>query len=147
MVYSGASGFVSGGFIGRSASPNKESDNFNTAIGALTGAAVGAALGYFFWSDANPDLKLKTPIIPDETKKLAPLKDPSISFKNLGVPSYIKPIGGKNYFNSKEEVPKEILDSLKKQYYRVYETKNEKIKNGNKVYIVPSHKVFESGVE
>lgn len=146
LIYSAASGAVVGGATGRALSPDKESNNFNTALGALTGALTSALFGYYFWSDANPDLKLKTPK-PIENKKLPILDDPVLNLGNLGLPQNLEPLGSKQYISINGKTPEEINEETKRPYYRVYKTQKRKIEKGNKVYVVPSYKIYESGAE
>lgn len=146
LIYSAAGGAVVGGATGRALSPDKESNNFNTALGALTGALTSALFGYYFWSDANPELELKTPA-PLKSKQLPILDDPMLDLGSIGIPQNLEPLGSKKYIPVNGKAPKEINQETKRPYYRVYQTQKRKIEKGNKVYVVPSYKIYESGAE
>ena len=60
MIYSGLAGAVIGGFVGRFASPDRESDKLNIAIGSMIGGIGGASVGAYFYKLDPDNRNIKT---------------------------------------------------------------------------------------
>ena len=146
MVYSSLAGSLAGGLIGKELSPNKQSENFNTALGAGIGAIATAGAAYFLYREARPDLKLKSSPL-DNNEKVAPLEDPNLSLKNLGIGTPFEPIGKKEVIELPSNIPKEVRKTAKRQYYRKHKTKEMIYEEDGRVFKVPSFEIIESGVE
>lgn len=146
MLYSSLGGAVAGGFIGKSASPDKESDNFNLGLGAIVGGAVSAGAAYLLFREARPDLKLKNSPLKEEVQ-LQPITDTTLSLGALRIAPPMEPISERKVIEFSKNVPEEIKRSAKKQYYRKHKTKPVTIEDNSRTYEIPSFEVIENGVE
>jgi hypothetical protein len=137
MIYSGLSTAVIGGFVGKYASPDKESDKFNIGIGAAAGALIGAGIGaYFFNQDPdNRTMKTMLEINPDDKNKL--------NQESFDIGS---PINEKYYtvYPDTSKVPSHLKDKIKKQIIIEKTMPAREIigKNG-KTTIIPETKILE----
>jgi len=146
LVYSASSGALVGGFVGRSVSPDKESDNFNTALGSLIGAGIVAGASYFLYKEARPDLKLEQTPLREEVK-LQPIQDKTLSLGALRIAPPMEPISEKRMLELSKDTPKEVLRTAKKQYYRKHKTKEMIVEEDGKTFKIPAFEVIENGVE
>ena len=145
MLYSSLGGAIAGGFIGKSASPDKESDNFNMGLGVVVGGAISAGAAYLLFREARPDLKLKNSPLREEIQ-LQPIKDTTLSLGALRIAPPMEPISEKKVIEFSNSVPSEIQKSAKRQYYRRHKTKPVTIEENSRTYEIPSFEVIENGV-
>jgi hypothetical protein len=80
FVYSSLAGAVIGGITGKMLSPDKESNGFNTSLGAAAGAVVGAGVGYWLFKEDPDNRTLKTMLDPVDNQKV------KIPFHDIGIP-------------------------------------------------------------
>lgn len=140
------SGALVGGFVGRELSPNPESDNFNTGLGAAIGAGLSATAAYFLFREARPELKLKNSPLKKEIP-LSPLKDTTLSLEGLGVSPPFAPITEKKRIDISNNVPKEIQKTAKRQWYRKHKTEEISYEKDGTVFNIPSFEIIETGIE
>lgn len=135
MIYSGLAGAVIGGFAGRALSPDRESDNFNTLLGAGLGSASGAAIGTYFFMDDPDNRSMKTMLVPDTKKGEIP-KD-----LDIGIP-----LSEKLYtvMPDTSAIPEHLKDKVKKQVI-VEKTMAERVikGEGTKTIVIPQSTVIE----
>ena len=145
QFYSGLTGAVIAGtlgaFIGKSLSPNEQSNKLNLAIGTSVGLAVGAAsgalLGTYFWEEDPRNLPLKPMIIGDE---LAKIKPPQIKYKTL-IPNDLKmiPLQG--------EMPTFLQGKVKKGHVLVFEIPEFEELTDQGVIYHEKHQAFKYTIE
>lgn len=146
LLYTSASGAIAGGVIGRGLSPDRQSDNFNTALGAITGAITSSIIGYFLYSDANPAIKLKTSSLKNENP-LSPLRDQSYSNDKLSITPKLYSVGSKEYLKFAKGTPDHVKKNAKKQFYKRYKTQGYLMQKNNKVYQIPPMDITEMGID
>jgi len=146
LIYSSIAGAVLGGFIGKELSPDRDSDAFNTVIGATTGAALTTAVGYYFYKDANPALDLKQSPLKEDIP-MVPIPDQSFGQDKLRIVPKIGPTGKKEYLKFSDNLPDEIKLTAKKQYFKKYKTEAYSFDQDGRTYQIPSFEVIENGVE
>lgn len=145
IIYPAIAGAVIGGIIGKELSPNKESNAFNAGLGGVAGATVGAGIGYMFYKEANPDLDLKDS--PIREQEIEPIRENGyVNDKFVILPTLV-PVGDKQYINLPTDIPQEVQDTTKKQYYRKYQVQNYTFEKDGKNYKVPDFEIIETGVE
>jgi hypothetical protein len=135
MIYSGIAGAVIGGFVGRYASPDRESDKINIAIGSMIGGVGGASVGAYFYKLDPDNRNMKTMLNGSDVNKNNP--------KNfeIGVP-----ISEKFYTITPDtsKIPEHLKDKVKKQII-IEKTIPERVVNGEggKSTLIPETKVIE----
>ena len=135
MIYTGLAGVAVGAIAGRALSPDRESDNFNTVLGAGVGALSGALIGAHFFK-ADPDNReMKTMLVPDIKKGEMP-KDLEIGI----------PLSEKLYtvMPDTTNLPDHLKDKIKKQVI-VEKTMAERVirGEGGKTIVIPQTTVIE----
>lgn len=145
VTYSSIAGSFLGGVVGKELSPNKESDPFNTVIGAVSGAVIAGTIGYLLYEDGNPTKNL-TPVDVKNLESVRSLDEYFLEegFKEVNIPN--------SNIKVKEMTSKDI-ETLKKlgvrpvvPYFKEYQTENRVIMKGDKKIVIPAHKVYEQGV-
>lgn len=135
MIYSGIAGAVIGGFVGRYASPDRESDKINIAIGSMIGGVGGAGVGAYFFKQDPDNRNMKT-MLNNSTGKQDNLKN-----FEIGVP-----ISEKFYTVTPDtsNIPAHLKDKVKKQII-IEKTIPERVVNGEggKATLIPETKVIE----
>lgn len=138
MIYSGLAGAVLGGFVGRFASPNQESDKFNAMLGVAIGAGVGAGVGAYFFRQDPDNREMKT-MLNSPSEKQAKL-DKQKEFE-IGIP-----ISEKFYTVTPDttKVPASLKDKVKKQII-IEKTIPERMVSGEggKTTLIPETKIIE----
>jgi len=145
QLYSGLTGALIAGtlgaLIGKSLSPNEQSNKLNTAIGASVGLAVGAAsgalLGTYFWQEDPRNLPLKPMIIEDEISKVMP---PQIKYKTL-LPKNLTMIPLKG------ELPAFLKAKVKKGHVLVFEIPEFEELTDQGVIYHERHQAFKYTIE
>ena len=145
LFYSSLGGAALGGFVGKELSPNKESNNLNTALGAVVGAALTSAVGYYFYKDARPSLSFKSSPLPEDLP-LLPILDDSFGLDKINIKPKIIPTGDKEYLQY-ANIPENLKKSAKKQYFKRYQTESYSFDQNGKTYQIPSFEIIENGVE
>jgi hypothetical protein len=146
ILYSALAGSALGMMAGKELSPNKESDGFNQALGAVTGAVVMGLAGNMMYEDRHPERKMDVSPIDDFHRK-APSEEEGIQLGDLGIPQYIPEIKTsteKLYYTQKGE----HLKNAMRQYVIKHKTQEKSLilKNGKK-YVFPQMTILEYGVE
>lgn len=145
VTYSSISGALLGGVVGKELSPNKESDGFNTIIGAASGAVLAGVLGYFLYEDGNPTKGLEPEKVENNTNVLglsnffteSELQETSIDSSNVES----RPLGNAEADKLRSLGVRPVIP-----YYKEYQTKKKVILKGDKKIIIPGYKVYEQGV-
>ena len=135
MIYSGLAGAVIGGFVGRFASPDRESDKVNIAIGSIIGGIGGAGVGAYFFNQDPDNRNMKTML----NNSISNQK--SLNHFEIGVP-----ISEKFYTVTPDtsNIPEHLKDKVKKQII-IEKTIPERVVNGEggKATLIPETKVIE----
>jgi hypothetical protein len=135
LVYGGISGGAIGGFAGSSLSPDAYSRTPNALIWGGIGAALGAALGYFFFKDDPENRELPQMILRERDHK----KD-SDEFTS----PIVVPLAATKYKVNDTELP----DSLKSKVPRpsiielTIPERIQKLENG-RTLVIEEHKATE----
>lgn len=135
MIYSGLAGAVIGGFVGRYASPNIDSDKFNTALGVAVGSALGAGVGAYFFK-LDPDNRSMKTMLSSES-----IKRPNPNEYDIGTP-----VSEKYYTVNPDtkNVPANLKDKIKKQIIIEKIIPERVVKGeGGKSTLIPETKVIE----
>ena len=146
ILYSALAGSALGALAGKELSPNRESDGFNQALGALTGAVALGLAGNMMYDDRHPEREMDiSPIDDFHPKKVN--DEEGIQLGDLGIPQYvpeIKTSTEKQYYAQKGE----HLKNAMKQYVIKHKTQEKSLilKNGKK-YVFPEMTILEYGVE
>ncbi len=145
VTYTSITGSLLGGVIGKELSPNKESDPFNTVIGAVAGAVLAGTLGYYLYEDGNPTKNLK----PVDVKNMESVKTLDEYFGEEG----FSEMSIENSNVQVKDLSSKEIDKLRKlgvkpvvPYFKEYETEKRVMIKGDKKIIIPSHKIYEQGV-
>ena len=146
LIYSGSTGAVVGAIAGKKLSPDRESNTFNTILGATTGAALSMAASYYFYKDSRVDLELKNSPLKSEAP-LMPITDHSFGMDQIKILPKITALGAKEYLKISDDTPIEFKDSAKKQYFRRFRTSAYNFNQDGKTYLIPSFEIIENGVE
>lgn len=146
ILYSALVGTAIGVVAGKELSPNRESDGFNQAMGALSGAIVMGLAGNMMYEDRHPEKGMDISPI-DDFKYKGPSEEEGIQLGDLGVPQYLPEIESsskKKYYSQNGD----YLKNAMKQYVIKHKTQEKSIilKNGKK-YVFPEMIILEYGVE
>lgn len=135
MIYSGLAGAVIGGFVGRFASPDRESDKVNIAIGSIIGGISGAGVGAYFFNQDPDNRNMKTMLNTSSSNQN------SLNHFEIGVP-----ISEKFYTITPDtsNIPEHLKDKVKKQII-IEKTIPERVVKGEggKATLIPETKVIE----
>lgn len=125
-------------------SPNKESRNGNALVFGAMGAASGALLSYYFYTNDPENRDLKQMMIPNDPLKKnveVPLFDFNPELKNIKPELSFKPI--KKYEVPIEKLPESLQGKVKKQYLLEYETEAKTIQYQGKTIEIEPFKAYE----
>lgn len=135
MIYSGLAGAVIGGFVGRFASPDRESDKLNMALGSMIGGAAGAGVGAYFYK-LDPDNRTMKTMLDMKNGKQDDMKNFEIGI----------PITEKFYTVTPDtsNIPEHLKNKVKKQII-IEKTIPERVVTGigGKSTLIPETKVIE----
>ena len=141
-------GSIIGGTLGAMSgvvfSPNKESRNGNALIFVMVGAASGALLSHYFYTNDPENRDLKQMMIPNDPLKKStevPLFDFSPELKNIKPELSFKPI--KKYEVPIEKLPESLQGKVKKQYLLEYESEAKTIQYQGKTIEISPFKAYE----
>lgn len=135
MIYSGLAGAVLGGFVGRYASPDRESDKLNALMGISIGAAAGAGIGAYFFK-LDPDNRNMKTMLNSNSSFDEKEKDFEVGI----------PISEKYYTVTPDttKVPESLKDKVKKQIIIEKIIPERIVKGeGGKSTLIPETKVIE----
>jgi hypothetical protein len=140
---SSLAGSVIGGAGGAIFSPERESRDKNAFVFGLTGAAVGAFVGYLVYERPQDQRPHNDMILDkeDEPQLSAPLLDFSPEFKDMKTNLDFKPV--KKYEVPVEQLPEALKGKAKKQFVLEYVTDPKTIKVGNRTIQIDSFKAWE----
>ena len=135
MIYSGLAGAVIGGFVGRFASPDRESDKLNMALGSMIGGVAGAGVGAYFYK-IDPDNRTMKTMLDMKNGKQDDMKNFEIGI----------PITEKFYTVTPDtsNIPDHLKSRVKKQII-IEKTIPERVVTGigGKTTLIPETKVIE----
>lgn len=143
LIASGGTGAVIGATGGAVFSPNKESIDKNAYLFGITGALIGAGLGFLFY-DRPKEKKLSGSMILEEESELGeelPLFDFSPELKKLKPEIKFKP--AKKYEVPLEKLPKELEGKVKKQFIIEYESEARTMDLGRRTIQISPFKAWE----
>jgi hypothetical protein len=144
LIYSSLAGATTGAYVGKETSPNVESERVNMAVGALSGALLTAGVTYLFYKSEKPDLK---DVKIEENKTILKIEEPNIQNDKMTITPTLIPFGNKKYLTFPNGLPKDVKETVKRQYYRKYKTAPVKIEHDGKTYKIPPFEVIETGTE
>ena len=141
-------GSIIGGTLGAMSgvvfSPNKESRNGNALIFGAAGAAGGALLSHYLYTNDPENRDLKQMMIPNDPLKKnseVPLFDFSPELKNIKPELSFKPV--KKYEVPIEKLPESLQGKVKKQYLLEYESEAKTIQYQGKTIEISPFKAYE----
>lgn len=141
-------GSIIGGTLGAMSgvvfSPNKESRNGNALIFGTVGAASGALLSHYFYTNDPENRDLKQMMIPNDPLKKnteVPLFDFNPELKNIKPELSFKPV--KKYEVPIEKLPESLQGKVKKQYLLEYESEAKTIQYQGKTIEIAPFKAYE----
>jgi hypothetical protein len=141
-------GSIIGGTLGAMSgvvfSPNKESKNGNALVFGSIGAASGALLSNYFYTNDPENRDLKQMMIPNDPLKKnteTPLFDFNPELKNIKPELSFKPI--KKYEVPLEKLPESLQGKVKKQYLLEYESEAKTIQYQGKTIEIAPFKAYE----
>lgn len=137
VIYGGATGAITGAIAGRMLSPDKESNNFNAGLGAISGAIVGAGISYLLYKEDPENKTLTTMIVPKENT----YEKKKINWDDLGLK-----INSQHYRVKPDtsNIPEHLKDKVKDQIIteKTIPERVEKDEDGKSVYY-PEQKIIE----
>lgn len=139
LLYSAVTGSIVGGIAGKMLSPDRESNGFNTGLGLVAGAAVGAGVGYMLFKEDPDNRELKTMIDAPDMKRV------NVIPFDVGVPI------SENYYKVKPDtsnLPDHLKDKVKMQVIREKKipSRVQEGTNGKSIF-VPETTVIEYDYE